>query len=329
MARELRIEFPGAFYHVTSRGNQKRPVFLSDDDRHFFLRCLAEAHARFGSLIHAYCIMENHYHLFIETPHGNLSRIIHLVNTTYSVYFNRKWNRSGHPFQGRYKAILVQAEQYARELVPYIHLNPVRRGLVDQPEKYSWSNYREYLGVTTSRPWTRTSLVLSYFGNHLTEARRRYTEYVIWRLHQSLASPLKAAKSSGILGDSEFIDRIKKTSLPDALDVPDRELPRLRKPEVKPDLRMVIAAAEKALGPKNRLIKKVSIFVSHKNTSYTLKELAEFFHMSISAISEASRKTKKDLCLNQTLLRAISEIESQISSQMEGGVKPTLYREIV
>ena len=267
---------------------------------------------RFGSLIHAYCLMNNHYHLFVETPHGDLSRVIHLINTSYSVYFNKKWDRCGHPFQGRFKAILVQAEHYAREIVPYIHLNPVRAGLTKDPAEYTWSNYREYLGLMGSRPWTRTSLVLSCFGSKTEDAQRRYSEYVNWRLGQKQSHPLQPAKSTGILGDPRFIDGVRRTFLRPESSVPERELPQLRRPKVKPELARIVTAAELTLGKKNRLAKRVAIFVSHKNTDYSLKELSEFFHMSISAVSEAFRYSRSALRFNQSLIQAVADIEKQV-----------------
>ena len=311
MARQLRIEFPGAFYHVTSRGNQKQTIFLSDDDRRYFLKCLGDANVKFGVLIHAYCLMNTHYHLFLETPHGNLSRILHLVNTTYSIYFNKKWERCGHPFQGRFKAILVQAERHARELAAYIHLNPVRAGLMDSPEKYGWSNYTEYLGLGKPRPWTVSSLVLSCFGNRREEARRGYAEYVLWRSGQKLPHPLDAAKSTGILGSPDFIERTRRAYLRDDRSASEREVPQIRKPKVRSDLRTIVAIADTILRGKNKLARKVAIFISHKNTDYTLKELGEFFRMSVSTISETCRYVRKSLQFNKTLSRVVDDIQRE------------------
>ncbi len=126
MARPLRIIYPGAFYHVTSRGNEQRDVFKSRRDREKFLLYLESATVRYGAVIHAYCLMSNHYHLLLETPEGNLSQIMRHINGAYTTYFNIKRKRAGHLFQGRYKAILVEADAYAKELSRYMHLNPVR-----------------------------------------------------------------------------------------------------------------------------------------------------------------------------------------------------------
>jgi putative transposase len=312
MARQLRIEYSGAFYHVASRGNCRCAIFLSDDDRRYFLKCVRAACERFSCVIHVYCLMENHYHLFLETPRGKLSRIMHLINTSYSIYFNKKHGHCGHPFQGRYKAILVQAEEYARELAPYIHLNPVRVGIVDLPENYAWSNYRDYLGIVAPPPWTSTSFVLGLFGATQEEARRKYAEHVRWRLAQKFPSPLEEADSSGILGTPDFLKRFSQGFPAKECSAPDRELPQLRKLKPKPELSAVLAAAEGSLGHTNKYARKSAIFFSHKNAAYTLKELGEFYRISISAISQICRKMEKELRFNGSLVQAVQEIEKRL-----------------
>ena len=146
MGRPLRIEYPGAVYHVTSRGNERREIFLDNDDRLTFLEILKDYHDRFDILIHAYVLMDNHYHLVLETPKGNLLKVMHGINSRYTGYFNRKYSRAGHLFQGRYKALLVEKNSYLVELSRYIHLNPVRAKVIEKPERYRWSSYRGYVG---------------------------------------------------------------------------------------------------------------------------------------------------------------------------------------
>jgi REP element-mobilizing transposase RayT len=312
MARPLRIEFPGAFYHVTSRGNRRQPIFLADEDRYFFLNCLRDAHEKFAVVIHVYCLMENHYHLFLETPQGQLSRIMHLINMRYSSYFNLKHDRCGHTFQSRFTAILVQAEEYARELAPYIHLNPVRARIVNRPEDYVWSNYREYLGIAVPQPWTTNSFVLRLFGASMADARSNYEEHVICRLSQNLPSPLEAAMKTGILGNADFTKRIMKSFLSDTNAQPVRDLPQLRKLSPRPGLQQIFTTTESFLGSKNRLTRNISIFISHKETDYTLKEIGEFYQLGVSGITDICRRIRKELIHNDTLARAIGEIERRL-----------------
>ena len=135
---------PGAFYHVASRGNERKDIFKSNTDREMFLSYLASAQGKYEAVVHAYCLMSNHYHLMIETPLGNLSQIMKYINSAYTNFFNIKRKRTGHLLRGRYKATLVEADTYAAKLSRYIHLNPVRAGMVRSPEEYRWSSYGYY-----------------------------------------------------------------------------------------------------------------------------------------------------------------------------------------
>src|SRR3990172_2353035 len=146
MARQLRIEFNGAFYHITSRGNLRDDVFFEDRDREKFLEILSKTKERYSYLLHAYALMGNHYHLLIETPKANISQIMQNINTSYTVYVNRKYQRSGHLFQGRFKGIIVDKDEYLVTLSRYIHLNPVRAGIVEKPDDYRWTSYAVCIG---------------------------------------------------------------------------------------------------------------------------------------------------------------------------------------
>ena len=159
MARPLRLQYPGAFYHVTSRGNERKSIFKTNRDRQKFLSYLESAYDRYGAIIHVYCLMNNHYHLLVETPRGNLSQILHHINGAYTAYFNTKMKRSGHLFQGRYKAILVEKDSYCQELSRYVHLNPVRTGLVKRPSEYHWSSYTYYIGQKEKPRWLITESI--------------------------------------------------------------------------------------------------------------------------------------------------------------------------
>ena len=168
MARPLRIEFPGAIYHVTSRGNERKAVYKSQRDREKFISYLESATERYEAVIHVYCLMDNHYHLLIETPAGNLSQIMHHVNRVYTTYFNTKRSRAGHLFQGRYKAILIDADEYAKELSRYIHLNPVRAGIAETPTEYKWSSCQYYTVKKKAPEWLKRQFILGYFDQKKT-----------------------------------------------------------------------------------------------------------------------------------------------------------------
>lgn len=182
MARPIRVEFEGAVYHVTARGNERRAIYRDDQDRKLFLETLEQCADRFGAVVHAYCLMPNHYHLLFETPRGNLSRALGWLQTTYSVRFNRKYSRSGHLFQGRYKAIVVEADEYAKELVRYIHLNPVRPRDKRKPipverrkelARYPWSSHQAYTGKRKPPEWLCLDW-LGYWGVRRIAAQQVY-----------------------------------------------------------------------------------------------------------------------------------------------------------
>ncbi|MCJ7746641.1 MAG: transposase, partial [Desulfobacterales bacterium] len=150
---------------------------MDDGDRIKFLEIFEDYHDRYGILVHAYVVMDNHYHVILETPKGNLLKVMHGVNGSYTGYFNRKYGRVGHLFQGRYKGIIVEKETYLIPLSRYVHLNPVRAGVVERPEQYRWSSYRGYIGKVKEETWVEYSWVLSVFGRDKMRARKKYKEY--------------------------------------------------------------------------------------------------------------------------------------------------------
>ena len=170
MARPLRVEFPGAFYHVINRGNAGKAIFRSNRDRETFLEYLGTTVERFGIKVHTYCLMTNHYHLLIETPEANLSRAVQWLNVSYAAYFNRKRQRCGHLFQGRFKSILVDADTYLKHLSRYIHLNPLRANMVEQLVSHPWSSYPAFVGKAKAPDWLERDWLLSLFGKNRKHA---------------------------------------------------------------------------------------------------------------------------------------------------------------
>lgn len=243
MARPLRIIYPGAYYHVMSRGNEQKEIFKSQRDREKFLEYLASASHRYGAVIQTFCLMSNHYHLLLETPEGNLPQIMRHINGAYTTYFNIKRKRSGHLFQGWYKAILVEADSYAAELSRYIHLNPVRVGLAEKPEDYPWSSYRSYVGKSRPAEWLKTEFILSYFGQSKTKAGIRYRRFVEELQGRDYDSPLHKAIGAAVLGTSEFIERITENHLNKRRH--EKDLPALRHLISRPTPEQILKAVEK------------------------------------------------------------------------------------
>ncbi len=196
MARPLRIQFAGALYHVTSRGNAREAIFTGDDDRRSFLRIAGQAIERHRWVCHAYCLMPNHYHLLVETPEANLSRGMRQINGVYTQRFNRANHRVGHVFQGRFGAVLVERDSHLLELARYLVLNPVRAGLAVRAEDYRWSSLPAVLGLVPVPGWLETRALLARFGS-----RERYLEFV--REGVRSPSPWDALQGS-VLGSDAF-----------------------------------------------------------------------------------------------------------------------------
>lgn len=179
MARPLRIEFAGALYHVTSRGNERRPIFRSDHDRRTFLTFLGQAVKRFRWSVTAYVLMTNHFHLVIQTPEPNLSRGMQWLNGRYAGWFNHRHQRAGHLFQGRFDAVLVEKEAYFAELLRYVVLNPVRAKIVGRPEKYQWSSYRATAGFAAAPDWLDVPAAVGWLGAEPVGAHSAYRKFVL------------------------------------------------------------------------------------------------------------------------------------------------------
>jgi REP element-mobilizing transposase RayT len=203
MARPIRIEYEGALYHVTARGNERGKVFFTKTDYRKFKEYLLEGQIKYGFILQCYVLMTNHYHLLIETPGKNLSKIMHYLNSSYTTYINIKRRRSGHLFQGRYKAILVDRNSYLLELSRYLHLNPVRANMVERPEEYPHSSYAAYIGENDGL--TRTSDLLAMFSKDSTTAKEKYKIFVESVLGEKQESPMKNVYGGMILGSVPFI----------------------------------------------------------------------------------------------------------------------------
>ncbi len=292
MARPLRITYAGAFYHVTARGNERKKIFRDDSDRKRFLGYLESAVLRYKAVIHVYCLMGNHYHILMSTPSGNLSQILRHINGAYTVYFNTRHHRAGHLFQGRYKAVVVDADEYAGELSRYIHRNPVRARIVDLPEEYPWSSYAAYTGKTKSSSWLTTDWLLQYFGRRPSDARHAYREFVEAKGGGMEGSPLKEAVASSILGRAAFIDDIREKYLGGRKK--DRDVPALGAlSRVKPEEIMEKVGVE--FQGQAELAKKVGIYLSHRYGGLSLREIGRHFGVGESAVSQASRRFQATL----------------------------------
>ncbi len=283
MARPLRLEFPNAIYHVTARGNARNDIFLDDEDRDLFLACLGDVVTRFGWLCHAYCLMDNHYHLLIETPEGNLSLGMRQLNGVYTQRFNRRHGRVGHVFQGRFKAIVVDRDSYLLELCRYVVLNPIRAGKRTKIENYAWSSYPATMGLAACPAWLETDWVLGQFAKTRTVARRRYAEFVAEG--GGLPSPWSAVRGQALLGSEAFVEKMRPL-LEDARDL--KEIPRTQRLLHRPSLgRMFTKAVRDDKTLRDKLIRKA--YLEHGYSMATIARHAGLHYSTVSKVIKGER----------------------------------------
>jgi REP element-mobilizing transposase RayT len=207
MARPLRLELAGGLYHVTSRGDGREDIYLSDEDREAWLQVLGQTCKRYNWVCHAWCQMTNHYHLLIETPEANLAEGMRQLNGVYTQRFNRTHGRVGHVFQGRYKAILVERDSYLLELARYVVLNPLRAKMVKRLETWPWSSYLATCGQLAAPEWLQTDWILAQFGRQRASVIRKYIEFV----HEGARLPSVWAQLQGqiYLGSEDFVKKMQ------------------------------------------------------------------------------------------------------------------------
>jgi REP element-mobilizing transposase RayT len=317
MARLIRVEFPGAIYHVTARGNERRPVFRDDEDRGTFLATIAEAVEAHGLRLHAFCLMPNHYHLLVETPRANLSRAIGWVQTTYTIRFNRRHRRSGHLFQGRFKAHVIDAEDYARQLLCYVHLNPVRprdkaavvpverRILLDQ---WRWSSHLVYLGRMPAPPWLCTDW-LAFFGRTRPQARRTYALLMDQAFGKMAESPWENLRWGLALGNTALQKRVASL---------------LRKKKGTEELRWAahqerdgarIEAARKLAAKESEVSWKVWIRV-HLGGERRIDVARAFGYKDGSAITQIIKRLRKRKESNEAIAAQMARLQREMDQFM-------------
>ncbi len=235
MSRPLRIEYPGALYHVMSRGNASQDIFLDEMDRHLFLKNLRHCIKQHNLICHAYCLMGNHYHLLIETPDANLSESMRDINGNYTQCFNVKHERVGHLMQGRYKAFVIEKDLYLLEVVRYIVNNPVMAKLVTHPKDWKWSSYKTTAGFVRNPQWLETNFTLGLFSNKKNEAQKQYQVFVNNDLEKK--SPYAEVKEGVILGSPQFVHWIWQTQSNGSEDI--KEIPRDQRVVGRPTLKEI------------------------------------------------------------------------------------------
>ena len=274
MARPLRIEYPGAVYHIMSRGNASVDIFKDSQDREYFLKTIQRIIERFNVRLYAYCLMNNHYHLVVETPDGNLTRCMHYLNFRYSQWFNFRHSRVGHLFQGRYKSIVVEKNSYLLEVIRYVSLNPVRASICPDPENYEWSSYPVTLGKQDVLPLLETDWILSHFGSRKTTARKKFKKFISEGHDVKLWDEIQRQI---YLGDEDFVSLLQEEL------VSDKELDEIPKQQYR------------SLAPLSLIFEKYNnrdsaIIEAFESGEFTQREIAAHLGLHYSTVSKIISK---------------------------------------
>src|SRR5665213_248452 len=306
MPRPKRIHYEGAIYHVTSRGNERRKIVLDDSDRWMFLKVLVETVEHHGVVCHAWVLIDNHYHLLLETPAANLSPAMKHLNGIYTQKFNKKYHRVGHLLQGRYKAIVVEKDTYLKELCRYVVLNPVRAKMVKHPKDWKWSSYRETAGLEKSEPWIEIDWILGQFDKKLKMARRAYQAFVEDGMGKK-ESPWESLYSRIYLGSEDFLDKVHEIGQKHKI----LDVPKYQKHVVKQKPEYILAKTAKVYGVKVEAILKsgkkrheardAAIYLLKKESGMSLKEIGKMMGVGPTAVGNRWVTMKRRVLENKDL----------------------------
>jgi REP element-mobilizing transposase RayT len=278
MARPLRIEVPGGIYHVTSRGDRREKIYLDDSDRTYWLALFGHVCKQFNWVCYAYCLMDNHYHIVVETVEANLSKGMRQLNGVYTQQFNRNHNRVGHVYQGRYKAILVEKDSYLLELSRYVVLNPVRAGMVKNIDHWQWSSYPAMIGKSSCPEWLQADWMLGQFDNRRKLAIAAYVDFV--RAGVRLSSIWEGLRGQIYLGNDEFVKKMQQHV---GSDKNLSEVPRAqRRAKAKP------LSYYSSFSDRNK-----GIAAAYHTGDYTMKQIADEFGLHYATVSRVIKKVEK------------------------------------
>jgi len=319
MSRALRIEYPGAFYHVLNRGQRREAIVRDERDRERFVSDLERTAKLFCTPIHAYCLMTNHLHLIVETPEGNLSRAMHWLHAGYAGYYNRRHRCNGHVFQGRFKALLIEAGTYLEAVSRYIHRNPVRAGMVSRPWNYPWSSCRYFVRSGKAPAWLEVDRILGGFARGNTAARRRYAAYVS---EADAPSPFDEVVGASILGSEGFVRWVRDSFLQGRENTSD--VAGLTDLRCRPEVDDVVAQVAGYYGvrPGNILIRgrknsrerDVAIYLARELAGLTGRELGcRFGGLKGAGIAMRCARTLGRTAEDRRLARDIAHLHLKIA----------------
>jgi REP element-mobilizing transposase RayT len=329
MARPLRIEYPGAYYHVMNRGNNKQNIFFTDKDRKSFLQGLAESSDTYGVKVFAFVMMNNHFHLIVQTGEPNLSEFMRHFLVTYTVRFNKRRNRTGHLFQGRYKSILVEQDAYLLPLTRYIHLNPIRKKEFEFRDhsacekyllEYQWSSLPGYVTKKNRQKYVEYDWLLkTYFKGDTSKGRKRYWKYICEGIRGEIENPFEKVMYQSILGSDFFVHSIKEEITFES----EREVPSLRKIRRSLPLEFILKEISKRYGMQASVlltqrtamkhIRDIAMELSYRYCQVTLVELGEIFGIDYSTVSLNRSRLKELLKSDHKMRREFEALEKRLA----------------
>ncbi|MDD5092199.1 MAG: transposase [Candidatus Wallbacteria bacterium] len=311
MSRRARLTFENAVYHVIARGIRKDTIFNCDEDRLTFLKKADEAFEKFGVTCYCYCLMDSHYHMVLKTPSANISKAVHHLNCSYSNWFRAKYRLVGPLFQGRFKGLLVDEDNYLLQLTAYIHLNPVRAGIVGTPELYRWSSFQDYLGKIHTLQTLDTGSLLNSLHRIRRQALKQYLEFI--NNDAGLEDPLKKPFKGIAVGSEEFTKRIADM-LKQVKEC--REIPETRKRRDW-DFEDILGAIISATGKSREEIirkthrnqeRKLLIYLMKQHTDLNLREIGEIFKIDYTTVSFSAKRTALELKESKSMERLCRKV---------------------
>ncbi|MBI2485896.1 MAG: transposase [Deltaproteobacteria bacterium] len=316
MARPLRLAYENATYHITARGNRRENIFYSDKDKSVFLEKMNETFNKYSFTCYAYCLMDNHYHLFIKTPHANISEGMHYLNASYTNWFKAEHKIVGVIFQGRYKSILVDEDSYGLKLSAYIHLNPLRARVVDDLYEYKWSSFLDYVRKRKSIAGLSAEFILRQFDEDIEKARRRYKRFVLENI--DMDNPLGDSYRGMAIGSEEFVERIKEKikSLGIKREVTETKIAgTCSAEEVIKSIMRRFGVNRQEIFRKRRgnIYRQLALYFIKRYTMLSLKEIGEEFDMDYAAVSQSCKRFEELVKRDRSALRMKAAIEKELN----------------
>jgi len=324
MSRPLRIEYEGAFYHITARGNERKEIFKDDKDKDVMLDILCKLSIPRSINIYAYVLMTNHYHFLIETMNANLTRFMHSFQTIYTSGYNKRHRRTGHLFQGRYKALLVEKNEYLLELTRYIHLNPVRARIVKSPEQFKYSSYCHYMGLEKSNAINPNFLLDQFDSKNTRKAILQYRDFVEEGIANNIKSPFDDLRAGFILGSETFyqktLEKIDSAQLSSEMPECSIKNENVRIDRIKEIILEEYHIQEQDLFKKRGNLKplKLAMYLARTLTDMPISEIAkELGNRHYSLVSHFTKQIKEEIKRDNDFAGFVRDIEKRIRANSQ------------